>query len=173
MYRATQTYNNLHSSVKRIGRSKLFSRRVTDVIRRTRQSTVPGYHHRYLAPPPVFSANSTDLSFTPRPDGSHHRVTIPIRAFLSKPLVLATIAPRPADRLADPLPPAVRLADPLPPANRQADRMADPLLSADRPADPAGPQPDQTRPVLLPVLLQADQNRPDPAPDPNLQADHN
>ena len=168
------------SSVKRIGRSKLFSRRATDAIRRTRQSTVPGYHHRYLAPPPVYPANLTDLTFVPQLDGSHHRVTIPIRTFLSKPLVLAAIAARPVDRLTDPPLPAVRLPfrpddTLLPPGQPPHPPEPVPAPPADRHDVPlAVPQTDQARPEqVLPVLLQPVQPRPDPVPDPYLQADQN
>ena len=51
--------------------------------------TVPGYHLHILALPPTYSPSLTDLTFTLQPDGSFSRTLIPIRTYMSKPLVLA------------------------------------------------------------------------------------
>ena len=92
-HQGTVAYNAIHVSIKRIGRSRPFSKHVTETIKRTKQKAVPRYHLRNLAPPPSCTASRTDLTFVLQPNGSWDRNVIPIRTYTNKPLVLADRVP--------------------------------------------------------------------------------
>ena len=76
LYRGLEAYNQYGIDLKRVGRAKLFSKRLKTFLHGTRPARVPGYHLTILHQPPSFPEDRGDIQFILQPNGSSARVVV-------------------------------------------------------------------------------------------------